>query len=696
MLLVYALPLFFPPPPVPLGTVTPPDAWLLARIFPGVPASWVAVRLLALTGAALLLSGAARGMLPTTLGGSPWRGRSRSAAPDAAPPATAPPIARASALAFALLHLGAAPLAATLGPVDQIGYLAALAVPPLLLTTPESWALLRSRHWRRGAGLSLTVIAAWAGWCLLHDLDSPRVADVVDGWRAWVDLMAFVDQGRNLLVHLLDDGLPGIGGLVCAFHGMTFYQTSALSLSLAHVQMFQIASLAGCAAGIGLLARLMIGAGAAPIAIAVFLFSPYTRFVALAPGPFVAGPAYATAIALAAWAAWRWRSEAALAALGAAVGIGVQYPGVLPTVVCFLALTVWQLRDSWRERWVGIAAGAASCLAVVVPALAEVLKPQDLFSYHRWDGLVSIIDAGLLGQLPVGIAPPAFAGVTARPWDILVAASLAPFANPRIGVRLMGDAVFDPLGGALLAIGIVACLCVVHRSWLAFVLLAFLGAALGPAYVSPVDVVDIVHAVVLPVPVALVAALGFVTARGALFGAGAVAARATALVTMAVAVGGTILFDVVTPRVLAASAPGIMFQVLRPEDADRALWVSYGPRFFRPTKTLYIGPITAFGGPRPVGYLGWDEAELPAADFAHEGKDLLFWSFGFDWEFTMRETICRQWPAATFYEIHDRARLGRTYAARLGGAPWQPSGADGRWRAWDCDTHGPPVEGHGA
>lgn len=51
--------------------------------------------------------------------------------------------------------------------------------------------------------------------------------------------------------------------------------------------------------------------------------------------------------------------------------------------------------------------------------------------------------------------------------------------------------------------------------------------------------------------------------------------------------------------------------------------------------------------------------------------------------------------APLFYEIYDRARLARTYAARRGSAPWEPSGADGRWRAWDCDTHGPPVEGHG-
>lgn len=681
LLLVYALPLFFPPRPVPLGSVTPPDAWLLARIFPGMPPAWVALRLVALAVAALLLSGRAGEVLAAKL---PMA--------DATPSAIRSRTVRALALAVAIAHLGMAPWAGALGPVGQTAYLALLWVPALLLVTPESWTILSSRCRWRATLPSLAVIAAWVIWCLRHDLASPRVADVVDGWRAWVDLLRFVDERKNLLVHLLDPGLPGIGGVLGVFHGVPLYQAGVLQVGLQRVQMCQIASLAICAAGVGVLVRLAIGPGAAPVAIAVFLFAPYTRFVALAPGPFVAGPVYATAIALAAWTAWRWRSEAALAALGAASGLGVQYPGVLPTVACFIALTAWQLRDSWRRLWIGIAAGLASALAVVLPALAEVLRPHDLFSYHRWDGLVSIIDAGLLGQLPVGIAPAAFEGVTPRPWDIFVAAALAPFANPRIGVRLMGDTVFDPLGAALLAIGIVACLRVVHRSWSAAVLLAFLVAALGPAVVSPVDVVDIVHAVVLPVPVALIAGLGFVVARRRLLGVGPIRVREMVLVTAAICIGGTVLFDVVTPRVLPASSPGIMFDVLRPEDARRAVFVTYGPKFFRPTKTLFTGPITAFGGPRPVGYFPWDEATFPAADFEHDGIDLLFWSHGFDLEFTVREAVCRQWPHAAFYEIYDRARLSRVYAARLGRAPWQPSGTAGRWRTWDCETHGPPAE----
>ena len=61
-LLVYAAPLFYPPASAPLGTVPGPDAWLLQRIFPSVPATWVLVRLVALAAAAFLLTGQAGGL----------------------------------------------------------------------------------------------------------------------------------------------------------------------------------------------------------------------------------------------------------------------------------------------------------------------------------------------------------------------------------------------------------------------------------------------------------------------------------------------------------------------------------------------------------------------------------------------------------------------------------------------------------
>jgi hypothetical protein len=152
----------------------------------------------------------------------------------------------------------------------------------------------------------------------------------------------------------------------------------------------------------------------------------------------------------------------------------------------------------------------------------------------------------------------------------------------------------------------------------------------------------------------------------------------------AVALGGSLLFDVVNPRILGASSFGIMFQVVPRAALDRVVALSYGGGFVRPTKTLYAGAAVTFTGPRPVGYLEWDGGPLPAAELAAEGKDLLFWSHGFDRDVAVADAICRQWPQAVLYEIWDRARLSRVRAARIGPAPWQPHDADGRWRSWDC------------
>ena len=106
------------------------------------------------------------------------------------------------------------------------------------------------------------------------------------------------------------------------------------------------------------------------IAVAVFLFSPFTRFVTFLPGPFLVGPLYAVALALLTLVAARRRSEAALAALGAVAGLGLTFPGVVPTVGFFGIVTVGCLLGDWRRMWAGAVAGLASFAAVVLPLLS--------------------------------------------------------------------------------------------------------------------------------------------------------------------------------------------------------------------------------------------------------------------------------------------------------------------------------------
>jgi hypothetical protein len=257
-----------------------------------------------------------------------------------------------------------------------------------------------------------------------------------------------------------------------------------------------------------------------------------------------------------------------------------------------------------------------------------------------------------------------------------------------MGVRLWGDAIFDPLGGALIAVGLAACLRAARRSVVAFVSLLVFGAVLGPAFVSPVDVVDVIHAAALPVPAALLAAAGFVVVSRALGSRGA-RRRAAAAVALAICVGGTLLFDVVNPRILGASSFGIMFGVLPPDDVRRAVVLAYSPEFVRPTKTLFTGPISAFTGPTPVGYLEYNGGDLPFSELAAEGKDLLFWSHGFEQDLDVTSTICRQQPEATIFEIWDVARLSRVHAAGLGEVRWAPRDADGRWSSRECRRGSP-------
>jgi hypothetical protein len=666
LLLVYGVPLFFPPGPAVLGAVEPPDAWLLARIFPGVPPLWVGIRLAALAAAALLLSRASAGALRR------WpRSASLLARPAAAPGL------RSAALAIAILHACAAPWAGSLGPLGQAGYLVLLFVPAVLLAVPMRPAV----RMHRGVWPTAIVILAWIAARLVTDPNSPRVADVVDGWRGWIDIVRFSLEKKNMLTDLFDPALPGVGGVLLFFHGMPWLQADVVSLTFRWTQLCQIFWAAACGVGVALLARVLVAPGVSAIAAAVFLFSPYVRFVTIFPGPFLVGPLYATAIAFAAVLACRRRSESALAALGAACGIGLTFPGVVPIVACFAAWTVWHLRHEVRSLWVGFAAGLASFTAAVAPALSQVLRPGEIGQHFRWDGLVSIVDASILGQLPLRYLPPAWEGVSPRPLDMIPAALLSPFAHPRIGVRLWGDTIFDPLGAAFVAIGLAACLWLAFRSETARVLLGFFAVALAPGFISPIDVVDITHAVVIPVPVALLAAAGFAVVRrqigwrrGSLTTVGAAAA---------ISVGGSVLFDLVHPRILSASAPGIMFQALAPEHAARVVWLTYGPRFVRPTKTLFTGPVTAYAGEQPVGYFEYG-GEFPAEAFAAEGKDLLFWSPAFDADYEVQDAVCHQWPNATLYEIWDEARLGRTYGARIGGTPWSPRDVDGRWRSWPC------------
>jgi hypothetical protein len=664
----YAAPLFAPPATPALGVPPPPDAWLLTRIFPGVPAWWVGVRLAALAAAAVLLAW------------TPWPA-SAFERPAAAVSRAAPALCWIAG-GLAVFHLALAPSAAGLGPGGQLGYLALLAVPAAVLAWGEGLVRAPASAAWRGALPTAVVIAVWVAGRLVTDLGSPRAADVVDGWRGFLDTARAVHDRQNVLTELYDPKLPGVSGILFVLHGVPFFQAGLAAFSLPAVQVFQIVSVAVTAALVALLAAVLIAPPVAAVAAAVFLFAPFTRFVTFFPGPFVAGPLYAVLVALAALLAVRRRSAAGVAALGAAGGLALGYPGVVPIAGVIGLWALWRLRADLGSLVPGVVAGLVSFAAIVLPGVPNVFTPSRMGRHFRWDGLISVIDAGLLGQIPIAATPAAYEGVVQRPFDIVVSALLAPFANARVAIRLWGDALFDPAGAVLLAVGLVACVRAARDRWLARVLLVTYAIVLAPAFVSPVDVANVAYAVVLPAAVALVAAAGAWVLVG---DAGAGSSRGwVAVVLVAVVAGGSALFDGVNPRVLPASSFGTMFEVTDTAALDRVVVLGYGPGFVRPTKTLYTGPITAFAGRRPVGYLEYDAGPLPAAELAAERKDLVFWSHGYDGDVPIAETICTTWPDATLFEIRDRAGLGRVHAARLGDVPWEPRADAGRWQARGC------------
>jgi len=648
---IYALPLVWPPATVPWTT----DAGLLGRLYPSVPAAWSAVRLLALAAALAVL------------GAAPAHGPFIACTADRA--AAARGGLRLAALGIAVAHLVVAPFASRFGASGQLAYLAALAIPPLLLALPTGTRAPTTGAWREWVP-PLAVVAAWLALCLVRDVGSPRTMDAVDGWRAVVGVQALIARGGNVLTDLLDPDLPGLGALGMVFLGVPAFQATGVPVTIPAMQIAQTAWLAVAGIGIAALARLLVGPSAAPVAVAAFLFAPYTRFVGMLPGPFVVGPLYVVAIALGVVAVWRRRSEAGLAALGGLAGAALTMPGVIPVAGCLVLIALWCVRRAWRETWVGLACFTASFFAIVIPAATDVIRPERMGQHFGAHGVASLLDRALLGQLPVGAFSAARASQVPRPLEVVLGALLEPFANPRLSIRLWGDAIFDPLAALLFGLGVIACVRAARREAGARVVLVLLLATLAPAFVSPVDIVDVVHAVAIAVPVALLAAAGFRFVSGALPGS-ARSTTAAILVASACALGGIVLFDVTSPRMLGASATRLAVQATAPADADRTLVLDYPTRYGIDARWLFVGPMTAFGGARPLGYLRWD-GDPPVAELAAEGRTLLFWSPGLEADLGVSATVCRVWPDTTISTFKDAARQSSVLAARIGGPAWQP------------------------
>ena len=160
-------------------------------------------------------------------------------------------------------------------------------------------------------------------------------------------------------------------------------------------------------------------------------------------------------------------------------------------------------------------------------------------------------------------------------------AVLSPFAIARSPLRLWGDVLFEPWSAGLSAVGLAICARHAVRNRVALALLAFVTAALLPGFVSSYDRPSLLRILGAPTALALMSAVGFV---GALTTLHPVAVRRWAMMitTLAIAVSGTVLFDVVNPRILAASSIGLLVRAVDASELDGVALLTAGGRAFEP------------------------------------------------------------------------------------------------------------------
>jgi hypothetical protein len=670
LLAAYALPLFFPPAAQPFVA---PEGGLLERLFPGVPPAFVAVRILALAVGAFLVASAVGAALDAE---RPAESESHPPAGGASPHRVRWTVALAALLALSSLSVP------WLGRAFQVTYVVLLFLPAWILARGERGIRMASAQPNPGPALPAAaagLVALWVVLRLVASRGSPRAADPVDMWLGFEWLARAAVDGRNLLTEGFHPGQTALNQLL---QGVSLIGPLGLEPSFSQLQLLHIAWTALVGLGIARLAALRLGPAAAPVAAATFLFSPFALGIPLNPSVLFVGPVFATAILLLLERVLVRASDAALVALGPLCGLAATNPALVPFCLVALGASARHLvRGAATERSVGVAALLLffAAIAPALPGLAELPSMVREFTEGRgeWAGLESV----LFGQrTPFDVPELWQAG---RPGSLVVplGALLSPFAIPRQPIRLWGDALFDPFGASLAAVAIVLLVQRVRRSPEARLALALLAAAVAPAFVSSYDRASLIRLFAAPVVLALFAGLGFEALRRTL--APIRPAVAALVTTLAIALGGTLLYDLVNPRILRTSWLGIAIETVdSPASRTRAGLVTYGGSW--DLSWLHVGRIASQVPREPIPWLRFESAEsLDLA--AREGLELLLWSPALEEDARVSEAVCSRWPEAKLYTLWDRPHLSRAFAARRVDSTWQPPIPQERWEARRCD-----------
>ena len=685
---MYALPLFVPPAACPFVALSV-DANLIARIFPHVPVWWVAVRLVALSVAAAVLA--------SIIGTPAARPLQRLASRQAGTGPTTP-IARTRTQYAALLassgHAAAVHWVSRLSPVGQSLYMLWLLVPSLLLAWGSRRAARRPTAGRPSPRRTRWVVAALVvGWLtsrLVVSWHSPRTADVVDMWRAFAGLSQMAQRGGNFLVDSVGRELPGVNSVPFFIQGLPALQLASIGPSLGWVQVANSLWLAVSGVAVAALAAAVVGPSTALVATAVLLFSPFMLLGPMTPTPLFVGPLFTACPALLLVWYLRTRSLAALSLFGSVAGLAITNPSLVVVTGLVLLLAALRLVRRPRPPFAVVLTALFSFLAAALPSLpgpATIREMMKVYSGQR--GQAEVLEQTVFAQLPKNSGADVgwHAGQASGPFDLPIATLLSPFVISRAPMRLWGDALFDPVGAGLAAVGLAVCLRHAWRDGTSALLLVLFLATLVTGFISSTDRPSLLRIMGAPVAVAVMAAIGWSAIHAGLRQTGA-ARYAPAVAVLAIVTGGVLTFDTVNPRILCASSLGLLVRSLRPNELERAVFLN-DPReqaFWR-----FFDEVTTQVPRHPIAIAQLEDFPRPPARPAGDASvpELLFWSPAVEQTAGVTARLCEHWPSAALYTIQDQAHLSRLYAARPMGPGWEPALPASQWRITRCARREP-------
>ncbi len=652
-----------------LSTYQPPldptrvgDATAFTRQFPTVPPAWVAGRLGLLALAALAFVRATPSVV----------------APQPNPPPTRARPTRPEFLDAALVWAAAlcllSPAAAYLGPLGQTLFVAAVPVPALL-----THGGYRRRGWPRIEPATVVGALLCAGWVLARTTLSPqdaRAATPVDTWLNFASFDVAVRDGGDLLHERFEPGVTNLLHLLC---GAPILQVIGRRPTLAWMVGANFVWLGVAAAALLHLARRLVGSPAACVAIAAFLFSPASTWLAHAPVPLSIPIAIGTGIFAFFHAWYTRRSAAALVALATLIGASLMLLHVVPIAALIGLATVIDLarrRNPDDARLVSTA--ALSFTAIAIPLLPDAravqqMQAEYLQRFVPWQ----LVESVLLGQ----VSPYSLLDVTAqqRPVENALAALLSPVVTARTALRLWGDTWIEPVAAALALLGAISG----WRRRDAFGLrlpVAFAAIALLPALTSSYDRPSLIRAACMPAMLSVLAAGG---ARHVLTVLQAGRGWPPYLLVAAViGVSGTWLFDRVNPRIVSTSWVTLAIEATHGDTS--AILLDFSSDF--PRRFLHVTNMSNQVPAEPRRVLPFSDAAR-MRDTLDVARPTFLWSPALEAVDDAGDRLCVAWPALRRFELYDRAGISRALAASVD-PTWQPHLPRPRWRELPgCTDH---------